>query len=213
MDGFAPSAAPPLSVNLTFALGSCSRFGGAKRTGFVDTTAPSESVTVATSRDLVPSKPSIGMLKRSMVPAPAASAACRLYSTVLLPLAKSTRLTATVPEKGATSSLVTKQLPPLPHVAMTSAKIEALYQYWSGFQRPPITCPGVWPTVPYSTEPQPPVGQISLYCHTMMPSWFCERRVSMSLLTLSACPIMHCHKCFLKTSAPTLSKSQWREPK
>ena len=41
----------------------------------------------------------------------------------------------------------------------------------------------------HSTDPQPPVGQISLNCHTIVPKLFVLRRCVMSLFISSASPM------------------------
>ena len=57
----------------------------------------------------------------------------------------------------------------LPHAAVTSVYALCSIIWCSGFQRPPITWP--FPGVPYSSDPHPPVGHISLSCHISIALW------------------------------------------
>lgn len=110
------------------------------------------------------------------------------------------------PLKPATGpSCLTTHAASAPQMSTVSRYRWLAIQWCSGFQRPPRTCPGVNPTVPYSSEPQPPVGQlrmrgervwedgqakewaasesphISLSCQVRVPHALPLRRASMSL--------------------------------
>ena len=101
----------------------------------------------------------------------------------------------------AAPSCLTTHAASAPQMSTVSRYRWPAIQWCSGFQRPPRTCPGVKPTVPYSIEPQPPVGQlqseeglgertttasrpsphISLSCQVRVPHALPLRRASMSL--------------------------------
>ena len=124
-----------------------------------------------------------------------------------------TSLSTTEPLNASGTSFLTKHAPQMLHVASWSANVVALKKYWSGFHRPPDTCPVVLP--PYSMLPHPPVGQSSLYIHIVEPKMLVDRHPSISVFMNSACPSIDWYSCRWNAAAPVsyfwvAPKKPWR---